>query len=64
MLRWIIYFAQLFLLVCAAILGKLELQKQVSSQWKVVLYLMLICLGGFSLGLGSYYGLRDRLMFF
>ncbi|MEM8779603.1 MAG: hypothetical protein AAGF26_12175 [Cyanobacteria bacterium P01_G01_bin.49] len=58
MIRWIVYFSQFFLLICAAILGKLELQKQDYLQWQVIVYLTITCLGGFGLGLISYYGLK------
>ena len=58
MLRWIMYFAQFFLLLGAAILGKLELQKQPYQQWQVLSLLGLICLGGFGIGLASYYVLN------
>ncbi len=55
MLRWIAFSAHLFLLFAAAILAKLELQKLGYSQWKVISILIVICLGGFVLGLlGSY----------
>lgn len=54
-LRWIAFFAHLFLLFAAAILAKLELQKLGYSQWKVISILMFICLGGFILGLLGFY---------
>ncbi|ACB52920.1 conserved hypothetical protein [Crocosphaera subtropica ATCC 51142] len=56
MLRWIAFFAHFLLLFSAAILAKLELQKLGYPQWKVMSVLMIICLGGFTLGLlGSYH---------
>lgn len=58
MLRWIYYFAHFFLLLCAAILAKLELQKLGYAQWQVISMLILICLGGFTLGLLGYYQLQ------
>ncbi|EAZ92716.1 hypothetical protein [Crocosphaera chwakensis] len=54
-LRWITFFAHFFLLLSAAILAKLELQKLGYPQWKVISILIFICFGGFILGLlGSY----------
>ncbi|MGK7886010.1 MAG: hypothetical protein AB4057_15475 [Crocosphaera sp.] len=58
MLRWIGYFSRIFLLLSAAILAKLELQKLGYAQWLVMLLLILICLGGFALGLLGYYQLH------
>ncbi|MDJ0658822.1 MAG: hypothetical protein QNJ42_04960 [Crocosphaera sp.] len=58
MLRWIGYFAHFFVLLCAAILAKLELQKLGYPQWQVMSLLITICLGGFALGLLGYYQLR------
>lgn len=55
MLRWIGDFSRILLLFSAAILGKLELQKLGYSQWLVVPTLVLVCLGGFTLGLVGYY---------
>ncbi len=55
MLRWIAWFSNFFLLLCAAILAKLELQKLGHPQWQVISLLILICLGGFGLGLFGYY---------
>ncbi len=55
MLRWIGDFSRIFLLLSAAILAKLELQKLGSPQWLVMFLLIVICLGGFALGLVGYY---------
>ncbi|MDJ0731448.1 MAG: hypothetical protein QNJ33_15805 [Crocosphaera sp.] len=55
MLRWIAWFAQFFLLLSAAILAKLELQKLGYPQWQVMSMLIILCLGGFALGLLGYY---------
>ncbi|MEA5535142.1 hypothetical protein [Crocosphaera sp. XPORK-15E] len=58
MLRWLTDFARFLILLCAAILGKLELEKQNYPEWQVLSLLGVICLGGFALGLFSYYGLH------
>ncbi|WP_107667593.1 hypothetical protein [Cyanothece sp. BG0011] len=60
MLRWIAISAHLLLLISAAILAKLELQKLGYSQWKVMSILVFICLGGFTLGLLSSYHVDIR----
>ena len=59
MLRWITYFSHFLLLLCAAILAKLELQKFNNSHWQVMFILIIICLGGFVLGLLSYYEFKS-----
>ncbi len=58
MLRWVANFSHFLLLICAAILAKLELQKLNNSHWQVMSILILICLGGFVLGLLGYYEFR------
>ena len=58
MLRWIGDFSRILLLLSAAILAKLELEKLGYSQWLVRLLLIIICLGGFTLGLLGYYQLQ------
>ncbi|YAI81879.1 MAG: hypothetical protein ACQJCO_08860 [cyanobacterium endosymbiont of Rhopalodia sterrenbergii] len=55
MVCWLEYFIRLLLLLCAATLGKLELQDKGYPQWKVLLILMVICLGSFGLGLAVFY---------
>ena len=62
MLRWITDFSHFLLLLCAAILAKLELQKLNNSYWQVMFILILICLGGFVLGLLSYYEFKSFFM--
>ncbi|MEA5508373.1 hypothetical protein VB715_01205 [Crocosphaera sp. UHCC 0190] len=61
MLRWLGDFMRFLILLCAAILGKLELEKQNYPEWQVLSLLGVICLGGFGLGLFSYYSLQGRL---
>ncbi|WP_267383167.1 hypothetical protein [Cyanobacterium sp. uoEpiScrs1] len=56
MVCWLEYFIRLLLLLCAATLGKLELQDQGYPQWKVLLILMIICLGSFGFGLAVFHG--------
>lgn len=58
MFSWLSYFVRLLVLLCAAILGKLQLQSQGYRQWQVLTILIIICLGGFGLGLASFYGLN------
>ncbi len=55
MVCWLGYFVRILVLLCAAVLGKLELQNQRYPQWQVLLMLMMICLGGFGLGLFAFY---------
>ncbi|MDJ0511132.1 MAG: hypothetical protein QNJ64_18030 [Crocosphaera sp.] len=62
MLRWITDFSHFLLLLCAAILAKLELEKFNYSHWKVMSILILICVGGFILGLLGYYEFKSFFM--
>ena len=55
MFRWVADFSRFFLLICAAILAKLELERQQYPEWQVMSILIITCLGGFALGLLSYY---------
>lgn len=63
MICWLQYFVRLLVLLCAATLGKLELQNQGYPQWKVILILMIVCLGGFGLGLLTFYGHTQGAIF-
>ena len=62
MLRWVAGFSHFLLLLCAAILAKLELQKLNDSHWQVMSILILICLGSFALGLLGYYEFQSYFM--
>lgn len=62
MLRWFSYFARLLLLICAAILGKLELQDREYPQWQVLTVIAVTCLGSFVLGVLGYNSI-DRLFY-
>ncbi len=62
MFSWLNYFVRFLVLLCAAILGKLELQSQGYPQWQVLLTLMIICLGGFGLGLVAFYGYNQGIV--
>ncbi|XLQ11459.1 MAG: hypothetical protein KPI85_08320 [cyanobacterium endosymbiont of Epithemia adnata isolate EadnSB Bon19] len=55
MVCWLEYFIKLLLLLCAATLGKLELQDKGYPQWKVLFILMIVCLGSFGLGLAVFH---------
>ncbi|ACK65293.1 conserved hypothetical protein [Rippkaea orientalis PCC 8801] len=55
-ITWLQYFVRFLVLLCSAILGKLELQNQKYPEWRVLLTLTIICLGGFALGLLAFYG--------
>jgi hypothetical protein len=49
-IRWINYFIQFLVLVCAALLGRLEIQAAGYNNWQTFIILTLICLGGFGGG--------------
>jgi hypothetical protein len=49
-IRWITYFIRFLVLICAALLGRLELQSAGYNDWQTFVILALICLGGFSGG--------------
>ncbi|OKH19473.1 hypothetical protein NIES593_20980 [Hydrococcus rivularis NIES-593] len=49
-IRWINYFARILVLVCAALLGRLEFQAAGYNSWQTFIILTLICLGGFTSG--------------
>ncbi len=51
LIRWVGYFAQLLLLVCAAILVKLDLQDNGYSNWQVSSAIALLSFLGFILGI-------------
>ncbi|NJK48362.1 hypothetical protein HC931_09375 [Candidatus Gracilibacteria bacterium] len=53
-IRWIAYFAKFLLLLCAALLGRLELQGAGYNNWQTFIILSLICLGGFGGGVLSF----------
>lgn len=53
-IRWINYFARFLLLLCAALLGRLELQAAGYNNWQTFTILSLICLGGFGGGVLSF----------
>lgn len=55
MLRWFEYFTRLLILVCAAILARLDLRAAGYNSWQTFAILMLLCLGGFALGISSYW---------
>ncbi|WP_017303468.1 hypothetical protein [Spirulina subsalsa] len=54
-LTWISHFIQIILLVAALALARLELQGLGYKEWPCFLILVLICLGGFALGLGAHH---------
>jgi hypothetical protein len=54
MLRWFTIFSHLLLLLCAAILAKLDLQDHGWKQWKVSTLVMLLCFLGFTIGVISH----------
>lgn len=58
MLRWVADFSRFLLLFSAAILAKLELERKSYPEWQVMSILIMICLGGFALGLLGYYGFQ------
>lgn len=49
-IRWINYFARFLVLLCAALLCRLDLQASGYNDWQTFLILTLICLGGFVCG--------------
>jgi hypothetical protein len=49
-IRWINYFAGFLVLLCAALLCRLDLQGAGYNDWQTFLLLTLICLGGFAGG--------------
>jgi hypothetical protein len=49
--RWISFFLQVLVLVSATILARLDLYRLKLKDWQVFLVLLLICLGGFELGM-------------
>ena len=49
--RWISFFLQILVLVCATILARLDLYRLKLKDWQVFFVLLLICLGGFELGM-------------
>jgi hypothetical protein len=49
--RWISFFLQILVLVSATILARLDLYRLKLKDWQVFLVLLLICLGGFELGM-------------
>jgi len=53
-IRWINYFTKLLVLLCAALLGRLELQAAGYNNWQTFIILSLVCLGGFSSGVLSF----------
>jgi hypothetical protein len=53
-IRWINYFAKFLLLLCAALLGRLELQATGYNNWQTFTILSLISLGGFGGGVLSF----------
>ncbi|HAC63081.1 MAG TPA: hypothetical protein DCF68_05960 [Cyanothece sp. UBA12306] len=55
MFSWLTYFVRLLVLLCAAVLGKLQLQSKGYPQWQVITMLIIICLGGFASGLAAFY---------
>jgi hypothetical protein len=54
-LRWIHYFARFLVLLCAALLGRLEFQSAGYNSWQTFVILTLACLGGFGLGVFSFW---------
>jgi hypothetical protein len=55
--RWFGYFLQILILVSSTILARLDLQRSGLKEWQIFGVLVLICLGGFELGMltFSYY---------
>jgi hypothetical protein len=49
-IRWFHYFVHLLVLFCAAILGRLELQRVGYNKWQVISILLGCCLAGMGLG--------------
>lgn len=50
MIRWFDYFVHFLVLLCATILGRLELQEFGYKRWQVSFILTSFCLGSFGLG--------------
>ena len=55
LLRWIVNVSAIFLLICSAVLAKLEMQKFSISRYQILINLFITCFGGFGFGLLSYY---------
>jgi hypothetical protein len=55
--RWFGYFLQILILVASTLLARLDLQRNGLKEWQIFGILILICLGGFELGMltFSYY---------
>lgn len=55
--RWFGYFLQILILVAATLLARLDLQRNGLKEWQIFGILVLVCLGGFELGMliFSYY---------
>jgi hypothetical protein len=49
-IRWIDYFARFLVLLCAALLGRLEFQTAGYSNWQTFVIMTLTCLSGFGIG--------------
>ena len=49
-IRWFHYFAHFLVLLCSAILGRLDLQGAGYNQWQIFFILTGFCLGSFGLG--------------
>jgi hypothetical protein len=56
-LRWINYFARFLVLLCAALLARLEFQSAGYNSWQTFVILTLACLSGFGLGVFSFWQL-------
>lgn len=54
-LRWINYFVRFLVLLCANLLGRLEFQSAGYNSWQTFVILTLACLGGFGLGVFSFW---------
>ena len=50
-MRWFEYFIQLLILLCTTLFCRLELQRTALKEWQIFLILLLICLGGFEVGM-------------
>jgi ABC-type multidrug transport system fused ATPase/permease subunit len=53
-LAWFNYFVRFLVLLCAAILGRIELRNAGYREWQNFIILTLFCISGFALGILSY----------
>jgi hypothetical protein len=55
MLRWFNYFIEFLVLICSAVLGRIELRNAGFSQLQAILILLSLCLASFGVGVYSYF---------